>query len=84
MYVRMYVCSTKEGRTALHYACRYAKAKTVKTILTFLLEQFATFRLDPARHEQSVEFDTTRWTKYIAILRDFMQVSYIQICTWYQ
>lgn len=64
---------TLEGRTALHYACKYAKAKTVKTIISFLLEQFATFRINPQNHLQS-DFDFTRWSKYTKILRDFIYV----------
>ena len=62
---------TLEGRTGLHYACLYAKAKTVNTIIKFLLEQFATFRIS---NHSVVEFDFTRWASYAEILDNFLNV----------
>lgn len=63
---------TAEGRTGLHYACLYAKVKTVQTIFDFMIEQFATFRID--NHSQT-EFDYTRWIKYAEILDRLINVS---------
>ena len=60
-----------EGRTGLHYACLYAKAKTVDTIIKFLLEQFATFRIS---NHSVKEFDFTRWTVYADLLDNFINV----------
>jgi len=36
---------TVEGRSGLHFACIYNKARTVKVIIKYLLETFATFRI---------------------------------------
>jgi hypothetical protein len=36
---------TVEGRSGLHFACIYSKARTVKVIIKYLLETFATFRI---------------------------------------
>eukprot|EP01038_Epipyxis_sp_PR26KG_P005643 gene5643-7790_t len=58
--------TSKDGRTGLHYACIYAKAKTVKTILHFMLEQFATFRVN---NHSLKDFDPTRWTVYAEIFK---------------
>jgi ankyrin repeat protein len=62
---------TNEGRTCLHYACLYAKAKTVGTIFTFLFEKFSTFRTE--NHSQT-DFDPTRWNIYSNLLEDFINV----------
>jgi ankyrin repeat protein len=35
---------TKDGRTALHYACMFAKAKVVKVIFDHILERFGFYR----------------------------------------
>lgn len=63
---------TAEGRTGLHYCCMYAKARTVKVILNFLLERFATFRIEG---HSMIDFDSTRWTKYAEILEGLINVS---------
>jgi hypothetical protein len=63
---------TKEGRTGLHYCCMYAKARTVKVILYFLLERFATFRIEG---HSLIEFEPSRWTKYAEILEGLINVS---------
>jgi ankyrin repeat protein len=49
--------TTNEGRTGLHYACMYAKARTVKVVLSFMLERFASFRI---KGHSLVDFDPTR------------------------
>jgi ankyrin repeat protein len=64
--------TTAEGRTGLHYACMYAKARTVKVILQFLLERFATFRIEG---HSMIDFDPSRWTKYAEILDGLINVS---------
>ena len=62
---------TAERRSGLHYACMYAKARTVKVILDFLLERFATFRIEG---HSLIDFDSTRWTKYAEILEGLINV----------
>eukprot|EP01031_Cornospumella_fuschlensis_P029897 gene29897-36102_t len=52
---------TLEGRTALHYACFYKKAKMVRILMDYLLEQFGAFRIE---EHSLVDFDPTRWTDY--------------------
>ena len=49
-----------------------AKARTVKVILNFLLERFATFRIEG---HSMIDFDSTRWTKYAEILEGLINVS---------
>jgi hypothetical protein len=61
---------TAEGRTALHYACLYSKAKAADTLLNFLFEKFQTFRLDHPKKKP----DPTRWSKYCTILENFLNV----------
>jgi ankyrin repeat protein len=61
---------TDEGRGGLHYACLYVKARTVKALVDFLFERFATFRL---KHTQK-KFDYTRWSKYATFMDDFINV----------
>ena len=39
----------------------YAKAKTVKTIMTFFLERFSSFRI---KGHSMINFEPERWTKY--------------------
>ena len=63
---------TAENRTGLHYACMYAKARTVKVVLDFVLERFATFRIEG---HSMIDFDPTRWTKYAEILEGLINVS---------
>lgn len=63
---------TSEGRTGLHYSCMYAKARTVKVILNFMLEQFAVFRIEG---HSLIDFDYTRWTKYAEIMAKLINVS---------
>ena len=63
-----------EGRTGLHYACMYAKARTIKVVLSYLLESFATFRIEG---HSMIEFDPSRWTKYAEILHNL-----INVCTY--
>ena len=52
---------TLEGRTGLHYACLYLKARVVSVLLQFLFERFSTYRL---AHPKAA-FDGTRWTRYV-------------------
>jgi hypothetical protein len=62
---------TKENRTALHYACLFAKAKIVKVIIDHLLERFAVFRNDD---HSLTEFDYTRWTTYSNMVTNLLNV----------
>lgn len=66
---------TVEGKTGLHYACMYGKVRTVQTILQFMIERFATFRIEG--HSQ-IAFDYTRWEKYAEILQGLINV---RLCT---
>jgi ankyrin repeat protein len=68
--------TTAEGRTGLHYACMYAKARTVKVILSFMMERFATFRMEG---HSMIDFDYTRWTTYADILQGFINVSALML-----
>ncbi|RYH30565.1 hypothetical protein EON65_04745 [archaeon] len=75
---------TLEGRTALHYACFYKKAKMVRILLDYLLEQFGAFRIE---EHSLVDFDPTRWTDYGEKLIMLLDVSdphfvyyYFEIC----
>ena len=61
---------TNEGRNGLHYACLYAKARTVKILFDFLFERFSTLRL---KHSQT-QMDATRWGKYATFMEQFMNV----------
>lgn len=63
---------TLEGRTALHYACFYKKAKMIRIIMDYLLEQFATFRIE---EHSLVDFDPSRWTDYGKKLTMLLDVS---------
>jgi ankyrin repeat protein len=62
---------SNEGRTGLHYACLYAKARTVKTIMTFKLEQFSSFRI--AGHSM-IDFDPSRWSVYAKEMEAFLDI----------
>ena len=64
--------TTVEGKTGLHYACMYAKAKTVKTVLDFEVQRFMTFRIEGHSH---TAFDYTRWLKYAEVLHGLINVS---------
>lgn len=70
--------TTSEGRTGLHFACLYAKARTVKTLLQYMLETFATFRIE---EHSMTDFDHTRWTRYADIMDQLINVSHIFIDT---
>lgn len=61
-----------EGKSGLHYACMYGKVRTVQAVLDFMVERFATFRIDG--HSQT-EFDYTRWIRYSEILEGLVNVS---------
>jgi len=61
---------THEGRTGLHYACLYAKARVVKSLLDFLYERFSTYRL---KHDQK-DFDASRWARYATFLEEFIDI----------
>lgn len=62
---------TVEGRTVMHCACMYLKAKVVNTVLKFLYEKFLTFRI--TKH-QSGRYDSERWSRYAAILENFLDI----------
>ena len=61
---------TAEGRTGLHYACLYSKARVVKSLFDFLLERFCTMRLQ----HTNTGYDSTRWAKYTVFVKEFMDV----------
>lgn len=62
---------TLEGRTVLHCACLYLKAKVVHVVLKFMYEKFLVYRI--SKH-QSGRYDADRWTRYASILENFIQV----------
>lgn len=62
---------TAEGKTVLHYTCMYAKAKLVKILLDYMIEQFAVFRIEG---HKLVDFDYSRWTTYSSIITNFINV----------
>ena len=62
---------TVEGRTVMHCACMYLKAKVVHTVLKFLYEKFLTFRI--TKH-QSGRYDSERWSRYASILENFVNI----------
>jgi ankyrin repeat protein len=59
--------TTKEGRTALHYACLHSKPRVAAILFNFMYERFSTYR---NKHPKS-KFDPTRWTKYATMLENY-------------
>jgi len=68
---------SEEGRTALHYACLYSKARVANTLLDFLFQKFQTYR----QKHPLAKFDESRWSKYATMLENFMYVYYDIIIT---
>jgi hypothetical protein len=65
---------TKTKRTVLHYACLYKKAKIMKVLLDYVLEQFAIYRVEG---HSLIDFDSSRWTTYVDKTKQFLNVSMI-------
>jgi ankyrin repeat protein len=63
---------TNDGRTALHYACMFAKAKVVKVVFDHILERFGFYRNEA---HSLTEFDYTRWANYIQQFQELLDVS---------
>lgn len=69
---------TNEGRTGLHYACLYAKARVVGVILDVMYERFGAWR---SKNPTAImKFDPSRWTKYSITLENFLEVHTRHMC----
>lgn len=66
---------TAEGRTGLHYACLYAKARVIGIILDVMYERFGAWR--SKNPDAIIKFNPARWSTYALTLESFLEVRWM-------